>query len=287
MIPRREYVKYFLPLFLVILASIIIYFIITNENKYLKVVFLDIGQGDAIFIQTPNKKQMLIDSGNGNQILPKLYKIMPLFDKSIDILVITNPDQDHIGGFQYVIKEFKIGMILEPGTNSETLTYENLEKIIEEKKINRKLAKRGMKIVLDKDIHFDVLFPDRDVSDWERNDGSLVAKLSYLNSTFMLMGDGTKYTEYLIRENENDKFLESDILKLGHHGSHTSSSLLWLETVKPEFAIVSAGKNNKFGHPSQDVISNLNSLGIKYLETFKTGNIKFKTDGDKIKSSQL
>lgn len=284
MIHKREYVKYAIPIFLLIAFSMTTYFIIkrANEKQYLKVAFLDVGQGDAIFIQSPNNKQILIDSGNGKQLLPKLMRVMPLFDRSIDVVLITNPDEDHIGGLSYVLNNYKIGMVLEPGTGSETLTYKNLKELIRKKEITERLAKSGQSIVLDENISLDVLFPDRDVSDWERNDGSIVARLSYKDISFMLMGDATRYTEYLIRQNEDDSLLKSDVLKLGHHGSHTSSSLLWLETVDPSVAIISAGKNNRYGHPSEEVISNLQSLGIKYFSTFQNGNIVFKTDGKQL-----
>jgi competence protein ComEC len=206
---------------------------------------------------------------------------MPLFDKSIDILVVTNPDKDHIGGLVEVLNNYKVSMVLEPGTIPSTLIYKNLEKEILENKIVKKNAKRGMHIILDekKNIYFDILFPDRDVNNWETNDGSIVGRLVYGNKSFMLMGDATKYTENLIKWNENSQNLKSTVLKLGHHGSHTSSSLLWLETVNPDVAIISAGENNRYGHPHKEILDSLNSLKIPYLLTYKEGNIVFKTDG--------
>ena len=139
-----------------------------------------------------------------------------------------------------------------------------------------------MHIVLDeeKNIYFDILFPDRDVSTWERNDGSIVGRLVYKDKSFMLMGDATLYTENLIEWNESLKNLKSNVLKLGHHGSRTSTGLLWLEKVDPDIAIISAGKNNIYGHPHKEIIDKLKSLDIKFLETYKEGNLIFKTDGE-------
>jgi len=281
----KKYLPHLLIVSLFIIAINIIFFAYYRfQNNYLKVVFLDVGQGDAIYIEAPNSKQMLIDGGAGVEILPNLIKVMPLFDKSIDMIIVTNPDQDHIGGLVEVLKNYTIGSIVEPGTESNTLISQNLQKEILKNKIPKIIGKSGMHIVIDdkENIYFDILFPDRDVKDWERNDGSIVGKLVYKNKSFLLMGDATKYTENLIMWNENLKKLKSDVIKLGHHGSNTSSSLLWLETVNPDIAIISAGKNNRYGHPHKSVLDSLKFLNILYLATYEKGNIILKTDGEKI-----
>jgi len=282
----KKYLAHTLIIFLVLFSLGILYISYKNPNNlnYLKVVFLDVGQGDAIYVEAPNGKQMLIDGGRDINILPKLIRIMPPMDKSIDIVVVTNPDQDHIGGLVEVLKNYQVGVVLEPGTESDTLVYQNLEKEILENKINKQIAHRGMRFILDeeKNIYFDILFPDRDVSTWERNDGSIVGKLVYGEDSFMLMGDATKYTENLIIWNENLKSLKSTVLKLGHHGSDTSSSFLWLEKVKPEIAIISAGKDNHYGHPRQSVIDNLALLKIPYFLTYQEGDIVFETNGKEL-----
>ena len=141
-----------------------------------------------------------------------------------------------------------------------------------------------MHIILDdkKNIYFDILFPDRDVSKMDSNDGSIVGKLVYGNNSFMLTGDATTYTENLIEWNENGETLNSDVLKLGHHGSRTSSSILWLEKVSPSIAIVSAGKDNRYGHPHKELLDRLSTLHIPFLNTADIGNIIFKSDGVKL-----
>jgi len=281
----KKYLPYIFVLILVAVVAFISFICIRNlGHKYLKVAFLDVGQGDAIYIEAPNGRQMLMDGGAGGEILPNLIKVMPPFDKSIDMIVVTNPDQDHIGGLVEVFKNYKVGMVLESGIKPNTLIYENLEKEIVKNKIIKKVARRGTRIFLDekKNIYFDILFPDRDVSQFESNDGSIVGRLVYSESSFMLMGDATKYTENLIGWNENITNLKSDVLKLGHHGSRTSSSVLWLEKVEPEVAIISAGENNRYGHPHKEILDSLKSLGIPYLATYEKGNIIFKTDGIKL-----
>jgi competence protein ComEC len=279
----KKYLPYLLIIFLLICLFIVVYIQINDkkQNEFLEIVFIDVGQGDAIYIEAPNGRQILIDGGRDQVILPKLAQIMPLGDKSIDLVIATNPDQDHIGGLIDVFQEYKIGQVIEPGTEKDSYTFKEFNQVIEEKEILKNKAWRGQKIILDevKNIYFEILFPDRDVSEWEANDGSIVGKLVYGEQSFLLMGDATKYTENLIRWNEEKEYLDIRVLKLGHHGSDTSTTEYWLYLTSPEIAIISAGANNKYGHPDQEVINNLEKLNILYFETSKEGNIVFKTDG--------
>lgn len=283
----RKYLPYILLLITVILLIGILYTVYSrsHQNNLLKVAFLDIGQGDAIYIEAPNGKQMLIDGGPNDAVLAQLSKIMPWGDRSIDIVLATHADADHIGGLASVIKQYNVPRVIENGATSKTRTFENLENTISENKVEKIFARRGMHIILDaqKNIYFDILFPDRDVSGFtESNDGSIVGKLVYGKESFMLTGDATKYTENLIMHNDGSDVLHSQVLKLGHHGSHTSSSELWLEKVNPEMAIISAGKNNRYGHPHKEVLDLLSTLHIPHIATYQKGTIVFQTDGVKI-----
>jgi beta-lactamase superfamily II metal-dependent hydrolase len=282
----RKYLPYILLLFLVLSAIYICYFLVgyrINSN-ILKVAFLDIGQGDSIYIEAPNGKQMLIDAGPSPVVLQKLSDVMPFGDRSIDLVLATHTDADHIGGFTSVLDKYKVDQIIENGADNTTKTYKNLEDKIKEQDIKKLIARRGMKIILDKEhnVYFDILFPNRDISNFESNDGSIVGKLVYGNESFMFTGDATKYTESLIMDNESKKTLHSQVLKLGHHGSKHSSSESWLKEVKPDIAIISAGLKNRYGHPHQEVLDLLSSLHIPYLGTYQHGTIVFKTDGLKL-----
>jgi competence protein ComEC len=284
MIYLKKYFIQFLTFVFLFCGFLIVYVsYIPKDDGYLKVVFFDVGQGDAIYIEAPNGRQMLVDGGRGREILPKLIKTMPVFDRSIDVVIITNPDLDHIGGIVEVLKNYEVGLIIEPGTISDSLTYQRLEEEISENNISRIIAQNGQRLVLDKEenIYFDILFPDRDVSLWERNDGSVVGKLIFDDISFMLMGDATNYTENIISWNYDKKDLVSNILKLGHHGSKTSSSKLWLDFVNPDLAIISAGENNQYGHPHKEVLDRLILLDIPYLSTMD-GNLIFKTNGQNL-----
>lgn len=282
----RKYLPYILFCILLFLSIIIWFFVYKNNHQtnYLKVAFLDVGQGDSIYIEAPNGKQMLIDGGPNAKLLSSLSKVVPFADRSIDIIVATHPDQDHIGGFPLLLDNYKVTDIISNGAISDSKVFSSLQQKIKENKIKNILARRGMKIILDekKNIYFDIIFPDRDITNFESNDGSIVGKLIYGKNSFMFTGDATTYTENLIGWNENNKTLKSDILKLGHHGSRTSSSIPWLERVSPSLAIISVDKNNKYGHPHKEILKRLSDLHIPYLSTADRGNIIFESDGEKI-----
>lgn len=252
-----------------------------RPNTILSVAFLDIGQGDAIYIEAPNGRQMLIDGGAGNRIIEALGEVMPFGDRSIDVVVATHTDADHIGGLPAVLEQYDVGYIIENGGTSNTKIYQALRRAIEDEGSEHAIARQGMKVLLDeeKNISFNIIFPDRDISNMESNDGSIVGKLVYGTHSFMLTGDATKYTELLMLRNEMPETLQSTVLKLGHHGSHTSSTESWLRAVSPEVAIISAGKNNRYGHPHQDVLTRLRALSILYRATYDDGTIIFETDG--------
>lgn len=260
------------------------FFKINNKNDYLKVVFLDVGQGDAIYIESPNGKQILIDGGPDAKLLSSLSKIMPFADRSIDMVMFTHPDMDHIGGLPVLLDNYTVSNIIENGSFSDSDVYTSLEEKIKSNKINKIIAKKGTRIVLDKEknIFVDILFPDRDPNTLESNDASIVAKLIYGDTSFMFTGDASIYTENQLWWNEQDTTLDSDVLKLGHHGAKTSSSILWLMKVTPDIAIISSGKNNRYGHPNKEVLDRLDDLEIPYLKTSDEGNIIFKSDGVKI-----
>lgn len=255
-------------------------FIYLNSHRKLTVVFLDVGQGDAIYIETPNGRQVLIDGGADRKVVSQLGNIMPFADKSLDVVLATHPDADHIGGLPYVFDSYKIGAFVDNGASSDTQTYSTLQRKVAEENSLKVRSSRGMKIILDEkeNITLQVLSPYMNTSNLsDTNTGSIVAKLSYGSSTFMLTGDAPQDVEnYLVaKDGEN---LKSTVLKVGHHGSRTSSGEDFLKMVSPEFAVVSTGKNNRYGHPHQEVLDILNKLHIAILRTDTDGTIICKGD---------
>lgn len=271
--------------YLVFLSFLLLLFFVPQigfAGGKLKVVMFDIGQGDAIYIEAPNGHQMIIDGGPKNVLKGAVSEVMPFGDKSIDVIMITNPDADHMSGFTQLLDVYTIGSVVEPGTLSDTQTYKKLQQAIRKEGCPHVLARKGMSIILDKEngVHFDILFPDRDVRAWKRNDASIVGKLVYRNTSVMFMGDATTRTEGMILLQNKPSTLKSNVLKLGHHGSKTSSSARWLDTIKPTFGLISAGVHNRYGHPHQEVINRLNARSISILGTYEKGNITLLSDGN-------
>lgn len=254
-----------------------------TEN--LAVSFLDVGQGDAIYIRTPNGNDALIDGGPDDSVIQKLHAVMPSFDNNIDLMIETHPDKDHIAGLSPVLEQYQVKNILRSEISSGTSFDTSLLKHIkEEPGIHTILARRGERIVLDQDygIYLDILFPDQDTATFkETNDASIVLHLVYRNQSFLLTGDSPISVEQFLVKNDKQG-LKSSVLKLGHHGSKTSSSDMFLDQVQPQYAIVSAGKNNSYHHPHPSVIEKLHSRNIKTLSTIDLGTITFETNGIQI-----
>lgn len=265
--------------FLLVATGYLFYLNFKEGEKYLTFAMLDVGQGDALFIESPTGTQILFDAGPPRKILGELSKVMSPFDKQINMIVITNPDADHIGGFSDILKTYDVDIVFEPGTMNDSKTYQNLKQEFENKKIPNILARKGMRLDIGGGAVIDILFPDRDVSLWDTNGGSIVAKLSYGETSIMLTGDSTSRTEKIILEGNSVADLDSDILKVGHHGSRTSTSENFVETVFPTYALISNGKDNKYGHPHKETLDTLTSLGVKILRTDLFGTMIMKSDG--------
>lgn len=265
------------------LATCLIWYAVFRENRegMLTIAFLDIGQGDAIYIEAPNGNQMLIDGGPPKKILSALRRVTPFYDRSIDILMVTNPDLDHIGGFIDVLGSFKVDKVVEPGTRNVSGVYAELEQSISTEGADRIVAQRGQTIWLDKKhgVSFQVLFPDRNVSGVGTNDGSIVGKLLYGNTSIMFTGDSPQKIEKYLVLLDGDK-LDSDILKVGHHGSRTSTSEEFVGFVSPEYAVISNGRGNSYGHPHKETLNTLDKFDVKTFRTDEKGTIIFKTDGE-------
>lgn len=278
---RKRYGYFYCFLLVFVFSVFIFYFYWDSEikQKYLIFAMLDVGQGDSLFIESPSGVQVLMDAGKAHTVLAPLSKVIPLYDKKIDAIVITNPDADHIAGFLDVLKNYDVDYIIEPGTFNTSKTYENLENLIKEKGIKKVIAKKDMVLDLGDGAYIKILFPDRDVSSWSTNDGSIISRLSYGKNSIMLTGDTTKLTESIVLSENDARLLKSDILKVGHHGSHTSSSKAFVQAVAPTYAVISDGKGNTYGHPHKETLDTLNSFGIKILRTDLLGTIIFKSDG--------
>jgi len=252
-----------------------------SQPRPLEVTFFDIGQGDAIFIETPQGHQILIDGGPDLTILEKLSEEMPFYDRTIDLIILTHPEHDHYFGLFEVLKRYEVENILWTGVVRETAEWQEWEKLIEEERAEIKIAQAGQRIILqgsDPCIFIDVLHPFENLEGQEfknSNDTSIVASLVFDDISFLFTGDITKKIEKQLS-------IDSDILKVAHHGSKTSSCLEFLEIVSPELAIITVGENS-YGHPHPEVLANLNQFGIQVLRTDIEGDIKIFSDGKNFK----
>jgi len=274
----KKYWLFFMVIFLFLFNIFIFYLDWQNSHKSFIFAMLDVGQGDALFVESPTGTQILIDGGPPKKILNQLLQVMSPFDRTIDAILITNPDQDHIAGFLDVLKTYKVGKVFESGTLTDSKIYQNLKEELKINNVQSILAKRGMKLDLGGGVIINILFPDRNVASWTTNDGSIIARLSYGDISIMLTGDSTIKTEKIVLAENSIKQLQSSVLKVGHHGSRTSSSDDFVKIISPKYAFISNGKNNKYGHPHQDTLDTLLSFGTKILRTDLLGAIIMKCD---------
>lgn len=246
----------------------------SSEYSGMSVTYLNVGQGDSELIQV-NGINMLIDAGTND--LVKDLKNRGI--KTIDIAIATHPHEDHIGGMDEVLENFDVKSFYAPKVAHTTKTYENMLKAVKNEGLKIKQIKEGTNIDLGKDTEVQVYSPVKSQYE-ELNNYSPVMKISYGQNSFMFTGDAESLVEKEIL-NEN-KDLKADVLKLGHHGSHSSTSEEFLKAVDPSIAIVSCAKDNKYGHPHKETMSKLKKAGITVYETFRDGDITISSNGKKL-----
>ncbi len=283
MTPIFSHLKHYLrwyALFLLCIFGLVVYSVILHENRHGMLTFavLNIGQGDALFIESPTGTQVIVDGGPGKNLMREISSVVPWYDRHIDMIVVTNPDRDHYEGFIPLLDKYKVDAVLESGTASPTDTYAYLEDKFSKKRIQKTIALRGQKIDLGGGAYLEVLFPDRDVSGLSSNSGSIVMRLVYGETSVMLQGDSTSAIEHFLT-NLATSTLQSTILKVGHHGSKTSTSEEYVSRVSPKWAVISSGANNDYGHPHKETVQTLEKFHIENLDTCNNGRIIFKSDG--------
>lgn len=250
----------------------------TAAQSYLTVTFLSVGQGDAILIETPDGVQALIDGGPDATVLRELTATLPWFDRTLDLILSTHPDKDHIGGLVDVLQRYKVATIISTENTGETLTAANFHKALNQEGAGVVMARAGQIYQLGASTTLTIFSPANDPSMLESNTASIVAQLHYGDIDFMLTGDAPESIErYLVGAYGNQ--LKSEVLKLGHHGSKNSSSDEFLTVVAPNYAVVSAGKDNTYGHPSPETVARVRDHNIPIVSTIDEGRITFESDG--------
>jgi len=251
------------------------------QNKPLEVNFFDVGQGDAVFVETPQGYQVLIDGGPGSAVLERLAQEMPFWDRDLDLIVLTHPEHDHIAGLIEVLKRYQVDHILWTGVVRDTGEYEEWKKIVGNR--DGVVIARAGQVISTPQTRFYVLHPFESLESQtvkNTNNSSVALSLWYAENTFLFTGDLYQSVENdLVERNGN---LSSDVLKIGHHGSKTSTGKGFLEAVRPKVAVISAGSGNRYGHPHEEVLDILNDYDINILRTDRDGDIKIISDGQKL-----
>lgn len=244
-------------------------------NEKVSVHFIDVGQGDCELVELPENKYMLIDAGD-NGAEDAIFSYLDKEGvKKIDYLVATHPHADHIGGMEEVIKKYDIGEIYMPKKESTSMTFEKMIDAIDEKNLSIHIAEAGKNIFNYSGVRADFLGPQKDYDDL--NNASAVVKLKCGDKSFLFMGDAESRAELDILSGGED--VSCNVLKVGHHGSTTSSSEQFLEKTRPEYAVISCGKGNKYGHPHKETLDKLKQIHANVLRTDEMGTIIIKTDG--------
>ncbi|MEC9389401.1 MAG: helix-hairpin-helix domain-containing protein [Myxococcota bacterium] len=243
----------------------------------LTVHVLDVGQGDAILIEAPDDKRVLIDAGTAKSGVAEL--LLQRGIKKLNMVVATHPHADHIGGMVDILKTFDVGLYVDNGMTHTTLTYSRTMQAVEKREVNYRSAVAGRTFKLGSEATLTVLHPRQTPLRGTRSDlnsNSVVLRLVHGNNCFLFTGDAEDPTE---RDLINRGIEQCDVLKVAHHGSGHSTSDSFLAAVKPQVAIISAGANNRYGHPDPELVGRLQRANVPFHRTDLRGTISLKSDG--------
>ena len=268
-------------LFLIVLFGLVYWDY--QKSKDLVFIAFDVGEGDALFFRTPYHQNILIDGGPDNSIITHLSKGLSFYDRTIDLMVLTHPDADHSTGLVEVLKRYKVRKVLYTGVLNTNPSYLAWLKEVKKEGISSEIAQKGMVLKLGKDLRIEVFSPENSFLNQkveDTNDTSIVLKVIYGQTSFLLMGDASqKIEKRMISEGLN---LKADVLKISHHGSDTATGEKFLQLVQPKYAVISVGGKSK-KHPHPQLIRSLKEKKIIILRTDKDGDIRLRSDGVKVK----
>ena len=261
-------------------AALVLGWAQTNWPEPLRVTFFDIGQGDAALIRTPAHQNILIDGGPDSSVMAKLGRALPWTDHTIDLVVLSHPHADHVAGLVPVLQHYRVRHVLIAGVLHTTPDYIEFLKLIKEKHIPVTIAQAGQTINLNGGVALDVLWPTvsyetKTVS--EIHITCVVIKLRFGSARALFTGDLPLEEERALAATGVD--LKAQILKVGHHGSRTSSSEEFIRAVAPEAAIIPVGRRNHYGLPDEDVLARLSRLVPHVYRTDESGDVSFVSDG--------
>jgi competence protein ComEC len=245
----------------------------------LSVHFIDVGQADSILVHTPSGNNMLIDAGNNADDDTVTSYLSRQKVKKLDVLVGTHPHEDHIGGMDVVIQKFQIGKVYMPKKTTNTRTFEDVLQAVKDKGLKITAPVAGSAIDLDPKVKVQILAPNS-ASYKDLNNYSIVLKVTYGKTSFLLTGDAERESEKeMLAKGYN---LKADVLKVGHHGSNSSTSAAFLKAVAPKYAVICVGQGNDYGHPKKEILDRLARARVKVYRTDLNGTIIAESDGEKV-----
>lgn len=275
--------KKLLPIIIIVISIASIFFSHNGQIRgaakgNLIVYFLDIGQGDATLIRTPNGDDILIDGGPDNMLIQKLGQYLPFYDRDIEIIILTHPDSDHVTGLVEVLRRYKVKKILMTKVLSDSSSYLAFLEEADKNKIKVEVITQPEKVDFGGGVLFDIIYPLESFAGKEvesTNNTSITGQLIYASTSIMLTGDLENEEDLVARELN----LKSDIYHVGHHGSNNANDLSFVSAVDPQYAVISVGADNRYGHPQYRTLKNLESVEAEILRTDKSGDLIFYSDG--------
>ena len=257
---------------------------VAQAAPVLKIHFLDVGQADCIFTQLPNGQTILVDSGNNDDASVVTAYLKKQGVKKIDYLIATHPHEDHIGSMDSIIRSFQIGKIFMPKATTTTKAFEDLLLAVKAKGLKINTAKAGTVVLNQGNLKINFVAPCGSNYD-DLNNWSAVTRIQYGNNSFLLMGDAEVLSEQEILSSGVN--IKADVLKVGHHGSSSSTSSSFLKSVKPKYAVISVGTGNKYGHPHKVTLTKLANAKIQVYRTDRDGTTIVTSDGKNISVKKL
>lgn len=257
------------------------YSVVQEKDGLLKIYFFDVGQGDAIFIETPSGNQVLVDGGPDKLVVQRLGETMPFYDKDIDLIVSTHSDADHIAGLVEVLNRYEVENLIYSNIIRESALYDAWQEAVIREGANTIDPVADKIIDLGNGVTLTILNPSKSLAGKimkKVNNDSVVLMLKYGETDVLITGDIEAKAERQIILSGAD--LEADILKVAHHGSKTSTTTEFLYEVSPQVAVIQVGAKNRYGHPTQEVLKRLEDYGIKYYRNDLDGTVKIVSDGN-------
>lgn len=246
------------------------------DNK-LKVTYLDVGQGDSELIEFPDGKTALVDGGPDKKVLEGLGKNMPFYRRKIDVVFLSHPHADHVAGLVHVLSRYEVGRVVLTRAVHNAPEYQEFLKLIKEKNIPATEGIRGAEFDFSSGCKIKILYPTGTLDSQNLNNTSEVLMLESGKTRFLFMGDLEKDGSDKLLALSSD--LHADVIKVPHHGSQNALNESLYKKADPQYAVISAGKDNKYGHPHTELLRFLEASGIKYFRTDEDGDISFILDG--------